>query len=97
VELPPEPAVAAVVRRDEPADVQRTTDQREVPEQRDVLAQRDMPDAPEPDDEESGELIEERATASDPRPTPPPRPAARKSGRPSVPSWDDIMFGRRGE
>ena len=25
------------------------------------------------------------------------RPSTRKSGRPSVPSWDDIMFGRKGE
>jgi hypothetical protein len=26
-----------------------------------------------------------------------PRPSTRKSGRPSVPSWDDIMFGRKGD
>ncbi|HET7399350.1 MAG TPA: hypothetical protein VFJ94_12600, partial [Intrasporangium sp.] len=27
---------------------------------------------------------------------PPPRkPTGRRSGRPSVPSWDDIVFGRR--
>ena len=30
--------------------------------------------------------------AAAPKPKPPP---ARRSGRPSVPSWDDIMFGRR--
>jgi hypothetical protein len=30
--------------------------------------------------------------ASAPKPKPPP---ARRSGRPSVPSWDDIMFGRK--
>ncbi|MDC5697827.1 septation protein SepH [Intrasporangium calvum] len=30
-------------------------------------------------------------------PTPQPRPSTRKSGRPSVPSWDDIMFGRKGD
>jgi hypothetical protein len=48
--------------------------------------------------EETGELIEERATSGDPRPAPARRPStARKSGRPSVPSWDDIMFGRRGD
>ncbi|WP_323098626.1 septation protein SepH [Intrasporangium sp. YIM S08009] len=89
---PAAPAVAAV-RRAEPAH-----DAPEAADARDERGVHDVPDAPEPDDEESGELIEERATASDPRPTPPPRPAAaRKSGRPSVPSWDDIMFGRRGD
>jgi hypothetical protein len=70
---------------------------------RDELAEIDgrddaVDDVDDVDDGASGELIEERATASDPRPAPPPRPApARKSGRPSVPSWDDIMFGRRGD
>ena len=43
------------------------------------------------------ELIEEQVP---PTATPPERPAAsrptpRKGGRPSVPSWDDIMFGRK--
>ncbi len=33
-----------------------------------------------------------------PRPgIPKPKPAARKSGRPGVPSWDDIMFGRKSD
>jgi hypothetical protein len=31
------------------------------------------------------------------RPTPPKRPASGRKGRPSVPSWDDIMFGRKGD
>ncbi|MDN5767566.1 MAG: DUF3071 domain-containing protein [Humibacillus sp.] len=37
--------------------------------------------------------------AVDERPVPkaPSRTASRKSGRPSVPSWDDIMFGRKSE
>jgi len=44
------------------------------------------------------ELIEEQvaATAASDRPAA-SRPAARKGGRPSVPSWDDIMFGRKGD
>jgi hypothetical protein len=49
---------------------------------------------------EGDELIEEQvpapAAVSPKRPAP-PRPAPRKGGRPSVPSWDDIMFGRKGD
>jgi hypothetical protein len=33
---------------------------------------------------------------SSPQPRTTPKSGARKSGRPSVPSWDDIMFGGRG-
>lgn len=36
----------------------------------------------------------DRPAAADPEPTPRAKPAGRK-GRPSVPSWDDIMFGAR--
>ena len=39
----------------------------------------------------SGEVIDQ----DDEAPVVPDRPAAARSGRPSVPSWDDIMFGRR--
>ncbi len=44
-----------------------------------------------------GEIIEERPLAPRAKPAPRPAPAARRSGRPSVPSWDDIMFGRKNE
>ncbi|MBC9823601.1 septation protein SepH [Terrabacter sp. MAHUQ-38] len=43
------------------------------------------------------DVLEQRAAAPDPKPAPKPGPPARKSGRPSVPSWDDIMFGRRND
>ncbi|TQM57752.1 septation protein SepH [Humibacillus xanthopallidus] len=50
--------------------------------------------------DDGSELIEEQvpapAAASPKRPAP-ARPATRKGGRPSVPSWDDIMFGRKGD
>lgn len=38
-----------------------------------------------------GDVIDQ----DDPAPAVPDRPSAARSGRPSVPSWDDIMFGRR--
>lgn len=49
----------------------------------------------EPDEQEYADVLEQRAAAPAARPTPKPAPPARKSGRPSVPSWDDIMFGRK--
>jgi hypothetical protein len=58
------------------------------------------PAAEVPDEHDGDELIEEQVTApaaaANPK-RPAPRPTPRKSGRPSVPSWDDIMFGRKGE
>ncbi|GAA6525711.1 septation protein SepH [Intrasporangium sp. DVR] len=40
----------------------------------------------------------DEVTSARPVPQPPSRrPSTRKSGRPSVPSWDDIMFGRKGD
>ena len=39
----------------------------------------------------SGEVIDQEEAT----PVVPERPSAARSGRPSVPSWDDIMFGRR--
>jgi hypothetical protein len=50
------------------------------------------------DDPPADEVTAARPKA---RPVPPTRPSSRpstrKSGRPSVPSWDDIMFGRKGD
>lgn len=43
------------------------------------------------------DVLEQRAAAPDPKPAPKPGPPPRKSGRPSVPSWDDIMFGRKND
>ncbi|HET8989124.1 MAG TPA: septation protein SepH [Humibacillus sp.] len=50
-------------------------------------------------DDEGDELIEEQVAAPAATPKRPAagRPAPRKNGRPSVPSWDDIMFGRKGD
>jgi hypothetical protein len=45
-------------------------------------------------DELIGEQVARPAASSPPRATP-ARAPARKGGRPSVPSWDDIMFGRK--
>jgi hypothetical protein len=45
-------------------------------------------DAEEP---EAAEPADELA----PKPAPPARPSSRRNGRPSVPSWDDSMFGAR--
>ena len=42
--------------------------------------------------ESGGDAAEEHPVAKAPS-----RTASRKSGRPSVPSWDDIMFGRKSE
>ncbi|GAA2039000.1 hypothetical protein GCM10009740_34430 [Terrabacter terrae] len=48
-------------------------------------------------DDEGYDVVEQRPSASAPKPAPRPAPPARKSGRPSVPSWDDIMFGRKND
>jgi hypothetical protein len=48
-------------------------------------------------DGDGHDIIEERPLAPRAKPAPRPAPAARRSGRPSVPSWDDIMFGRKNE
>lgn len=42
----------------------------------------------------AGEVIDQ-ADETAQSPVVPDRPSAARSGRPSVPSWDDIMFGRR--
>ena len=53
----------------------------------------------EVDEHDYADVMPKRAVVpqprSTPRPAPKPAPPARKSGRPSVPSWDDIMFGRK--
>jgi hypothetical protein len=48
-------------------------------------------------DGDGDDVVEQRVPAARPKPSPRPAQAARKSGRPSVPSWDDIMFGRKNE
>ncbi|NUO91166.1 MAG: DUF3071 domain-containing protein [Dermatophilaceae bacterium] len=75
-------------------------------ERHDEHDEHDEPDEPGVSDvseERDPEVVAQRAAAPGPRraprpapkPTPKPAPPARKSGRPSVPSWDDIMFGRK--
>jgi hypothetical protein len=61
-------------------------------------AQRDTAhdDAPDDGDELIGEQVAAAPAAATPK-RPAARPAPRKGGRPSVPSWDDIMFGRKGD
>ena len=48
-------------------------------------------------DDDGYDVVEQRPPTSAPKPAPRPAPPARKSGRPSVPSWDDIMFGRKND
>jgi hypothetical protein len=55
----------------------------------------DPDESAEPDD--GYDVVEQRAAAPAAKPVPRPAPPARKSGRPSVPSWDDIMFGRKND
>ncbi|QFG68327.1 hypothetical protein FY030_06010 [Ornithinimicrobium pratense] len=47
------------------------------------------------DEDEPREKAEAAATEPAPDPEPPTRQAGGRKGRPSVPSWDDIMFGAR--
>ena len=56
----------------------------------------DGDESAEPDDD-GYDVVEQRAAAPASKPVPRPAPPARKSGRPSVPSWDDIMFGRKND
>lgn len=46
---------------------------------------------PEPE----SEPVSEPTSETEPETTPRPRPARRRAGRPSVPSWDDVMFGAK--
>ncbi|MDQ2850326.1 MAG: septation protein SepH [Actinomycetota bacterium] len=72
-------------------------------EEQDEVVQDDVADtdhtAENPVQSEQSEQSEQAVPAAEPeageRPTPPSRPGAARSGRPSVPSWDDIMFGGR--
>lgn len=48
-------------------------------------------------EDDAYDVVEQRPSASGAKPTPRPAPPARRSGRPSVPSWDDIMFGRKND
>ncbi|CAN7363499.1 septation protein SepH [Terrabacter sp. LjRoot27] len=59
-------------------------------------AAEDRDESGEPDDD-GYDVVEQRAAAPAAKPVPRPAPPARKSGRPSVPSWDDIMFGRKND
>ena len=49
------------------------------------------------EDGDGEDVVEQRVRAPQAKPGPRPAQPARKSGRPSVPSWDDIMFGRKNE
>ncbi len=52
-------------------------------------------DVPESDPVDEVDEVDQAATESeeDPAPEPTPRKPAKKRGRASVPSWDEIMFG----
>jgi hypothetical protein len=55
-------------------------------------------DGPDYDDPPADEVTTSRARPLPSTPSAPSRrPSTRKSGRPSVPSWDDIMFGRKSD
>jgi hypothetical protein len=54
------------------------------------------PDEDSPDEADQGDEVPERsAQRSQTKARKRPREAARKTGRPSVPAWDEIMFGSR--
>ena len=44
---------------------------------------------------DTDEPAEAQAPAPEPAPSPGPARPARKKGRPSVPSWDDVVFGAK--
>jgi DUF3071 family protein len=57
---------------------------------------REAVNEPDHDDPAADEVTTSRARPRAAAPSAPSRrPSTRKSGRPSVPSWDDIMFGRK--
>ncbi len=70
-------------------DVDRHDDERDENDEHSAAAA-----TPEPEPTPEPQAPAEPATA---RPTAPKRPASGRKGRPSVPSWDDIMFGRKGD
>ena len=87
-----EPAAAD----DDAADVADTAPQVPAPPVEDV------PDTAEPDAEPISDPDVPAAETPSPEPAPAPapapepaRPTPRKKGRPSVPSWDDVVFGAK--
>jgi hypothetical protein len=100
----PEPAAAATVApapAQDPAPEPVSAPDAEQPEAGEPVAEQpaaqerpaDEPGAEDAEAEEAGAA--EPADEPAPKPVPPARPASRRNGRPSVPSWDDIMFGAR--
>ena len=79
----------------EPVAEERTAEEPEAaePEARDAEAEEPAAEQAEAEAEEP-EAAEPAAEPA-PKPAPPARPSSRRNGRPSVPSWDDIMFGAR--
>ena len=102
----PEPSDAAVTEAPspsgDPAPEVGSAPDAEQPEAAEQLAEEpkaEEPEAAEAGDAEAEEPEEpeaaEPAAEPAPKPAPPARPSSRRNGRPSVPSWDDIMFGAR--
>ncbi|KYH44077.1 septation protein SepH [Branchiibius sp. NY16-3462-2] len=84
---PPEQVLTEALAQDDFADAELYDD--DISEGETVIdedTQIDLDDAPTV----GGEVIDEDDATDVPE-----RPSASRSGRPSVPSWDDIMFGRR--
>jgi hypothetical protein len=94
-EAPPKP-----VATPKPAPRPRQAERTQPVRQSSPGGSRTPPPDVEAEHDDGDELIEEEvaapAAASPKRPAS-ARPAPRKGGRPSVPSWDDIMFGRKGD
>lgn len=86
---------------DEPGIEADDTDQPEAVEQpaTDATDSADDTDRPGDDDVADEEPVSDQEPVGDPEPqdepAPPEQPRRPKSKRPSVPSWDDIMFGSR--
>ncbi|MCE1177481.1 MAG: DUF3071 domain-containing protein [Micrococcales bacterium] len=80
---------------DEQADAAEATDATGTADGPDAADTTDAADGPEPTETADGPEVPAEAAGAPAEATRPARPA-RKSGRPGVPSWDDIMFGPGG-
>lgn len=93
---PSEPA-AAPVALSEPNESEEPSTASEVEPMAESTPPADESAAADPAADPAADDADEEAVEEHPVPKAPSRTASRKSGRPSVPSWDDIMFGRKSE
>jgi len=83
--------------RDESADAAENAENADAAENAEVAETEPTTgtDAAPPDPQPQAAQPAEQQPADEPEPALPDRPVSARKGRPSVPSWDDIMFGRR--